>query len=72
MPKMGIRRDSVTPSEQFAAQRPTIRLVSVVWPQLATCAVLLLLGALSIWLLSAVRAYVAGEGVWSKAQKTQS
>lgn len=66
---MGIRRDSVTPSEQFAAQRPTIRLVSVVWPQLATCAVLLLLGALSIWLLSAVRAYVAGEGVWSKAQK---
>lgn len=66
---MGIRRDSVTPSEQFAAQRPAIRLTSVIWPQLATCAVLLLLGALSIWLLSAVRAYVAGEGVWSKAQK---
>lgn len=66
---MGIRRDSVTPSEQLPDQRPAIKLTSIIWPQLAACAVLLLLGALSIWLLSAVRAYVAGEGTWSKAQK---
>ena len=66
---MGIRRDSVTPSEHLPEQRPSLNLSSVIWPQVATCAVLLLLGALSIWLLSAVRAYVAGEGIWSKAQK---
>ncbi len=66
---MGIRQDSFAPLSRFADQRPALRLASVIWPQLATCAVLLLLGALSIWLLSAVRAYVGGESLWSKAQK---
>ncbi|AYQ28648.1 MULTISPECIES: PAS domain S-box protein [unclassified Polaromonas] len=55
--------------EQLPDQVPRLNLASVIWPQLAACAVLLLLGALSIWLLSGVRAYVAGEGIWSKAQK---
>ncbi|MCZ8257876.1 MAG: hypothetical protein O9327_19705, partial [Polaromonas sp.] len=50
--------------EQLPDQVPRLNLASVIWPQLAACAVLLLLGALSIWLLSGVRAYVAGEGIW--------
>lgn len=66
---MGIRRDSFDPVSRLPNQRPVLGLASVVWPQLVACAVLLLLGGLSIWLLSAVRAYVAGEGIWSKAQK---
>jgi hypothetical protein len=41
----------------------------IVWPLLAVVALLALLGALSIDILSAMRAYVAGEGLWSKAQK---
>ncbi|MES2401480.1 MAG: PAS domain S-box protein [Pseudomonadota bacterium] len=66
---MGVRQDSFPASEQPSNQPVAIKLTSVIWPQLAACAVLLLLGALSIWLLSAVRGYVAGEGIWSKAQK---
>lgn len=53
---MGIRRDSFAPASQFAHQGHAIKLASVIWPQLVACAVLLLLGALSIWMLSAVRA----------------
>ena len=45
------------------------RLLRIVWPLLAVVALLALLGAMSIDILSAVRAYVAGEGLWSKAQK---
>ncbi|MES2192089.1 MAG: PAS domain S-box protein [Pseudomonadota bacterium] len=66
---MGARQDSFPASNPPPQEHVAIKLTSVIWPQLAACAVLLLLGALSIWLLSAVRAYVAGEGIWSKAQK---
>ena len=45
------------------------RLLRIVWPLLAVVALLALLGATSIDILSSVRAYVAGEGLWSKAQK---
>ncbi len=41
----------------------------IVWPLLAVVALLALLGAMSIDILSSVRAYVGGEGLWSKAQK---
>ena len=44
-------------------------LLRIVWPLLAVVALLALLGATSIDILSSVRAYVAGEGLWSKAQK---
>lgn len=69
MKKMGVHAESAGPEEQ-PPEPLRIRLMAVIWPQLAACAVMLLLAALSIWLLSAVRAYVAGEGIWSKAQKT--
>ncbi len=45
------------------------RLLRIVWPLLAVVALLALLGATSIFVLTSVRAYVAGEGLWSKAQK---
>jgi diguanylate cyclase (GGDEF)-like protein/PAS domain S-box-containing protein len=45
------------------------RLLRIVWPLLAVVALLALLGTTSIDILSSVRAYVAGEGLWSKAQK---
>lgn len=66
---MRTRENSFPPATQVGDQRAAIKLTAVIWPQLAACAVLLLLSALSIWLLSAVRAYVGGEGIWSKAQK---
>jgi diguanylate cyclase (GGDEF)-like protein/PAS domain S-box-containing protein len=45
------------------------RLFRVTWPFVGIVAVLVLLFAMSLDLLSAVRAYVGGEGLWSKAQK---
>src|SRR4029434_7199057 len=45
------------------------RLLRIVWPLLALVAALAPLGTASIDILSAVRAYVGGEGLWSKAQK---
>lgn len=41
----------------------------VIWPQLAVVVCFLLLGAGGMQLLMAARAYVGGEGLWSKAQK---
>src|SRR6187549_626047 len=46
-----------------------LALMRLVWPQLAAAVLLLALGAGGSWLLSAARAYVAGESYWSKAQK---
>jgi diguanylate cyclase (GGDEF)-like protein/PAS domain S-box-containing protein len=46
-----------------------LRLLRIVWPFLAVVVLLVLLGAASITILSSVRAYVGGEGLWSKAQK---
>jgi hypothetical protein len=45
------------------------RLLRIVWPLLAVVVLLVLLAAASIEILSSVRAYVSGEGMWSKAQK---
>ncbi|MDG0834241.1 PAS domain S-box protein [Pelomonas saccharophila] len=47
----------------------TRRLLRVIWPFLAAMALLLLLTAASFALLSAGRAYVEGESLWSKGQK---
>jgi len=45
------------------------RLLLIVWPFLAVVAFLVLLAMVSVDILSAGRAYVGGEGLWSKAQK---
>ncbi|MHA7115281.1 EAL domain-containing protein [Pseudomonas promysalinigenes] len=45
------------------------RLVGIIWPFIAVVVFQVLLGSLSLYALSAVRAYVAGESLWSKAQK---
>jgi diguanylate cyclase (GGDEF)-like protein/PAS domain S-box-containing protein len=45
------------------------KLVSVTWPLMLIMSVMLLLCAASIATLSAVRAYVNGEGLWSKAER---
>src|SRR6266542_5924461 len=78
-----VRRDSpMTPRRTFAAGErdeaarertsvatPTRTLVSLVWPFVATIALLLAIAAANLWTLSALRAYVNGEALWSKAQK---
>src|SRR5262249_9164867 len=45
------------------------RLLRITWPFLMVVALLLILGAATMDILSAVRAYVGGEGLWSQAQK---
>ncbi len=45
------------------------RLLLIVWPFLAIVILLVALAAFSVDVLSAGRAYVGGEGLWSKAQK---
>ncbi|MCI0910720.1 EAL domain-containing protein [Pseudomonas putida] len=45
------------------------RLLGIIWPFIAVVVFQVLLGSLSLYALSAVRAYVAGESLWSKAQK---
>ncbi|MFJ4157088.1 EAL domain-containing protein [Pseudomonas sp. NPDC089752] len=45
------------------------RLLGIIWPFIAVVIFQVLLGSLSLYALSAVRAYVAGESLWSKAQK---
>jgi len=45
------------------------RLLGIVWPFIAVVVLLALLGCVSLFAMSAVRAYVAGESLWSKGQK---
>ena len=45
------------------------RLLLIVWPVLAIVVFLVMLAMVSVDILSAGRAYVGGEGLWSKAQK---
>ncbi|QXH52880.1 EAL domain-containing protein [Pseudomonas fakonensis] len=45
------------------------RLLGIIWPFVAVVVFQVLLGSASLYALSAVRAYVAGESLWSKAQK---
>jgi diguanylate cyclase (GGDEF)-like protein/PAS domain S-box-containing protein len=47
----------------------TPRLLGIVWPFIAVVLFQALLGCVSIYMLSAVRGYVAGESLWSKGQK---
>ncbi|MHA3737394.1 EAL domain-containing protein [Pseudomonas sp. Eth.TT006] len=53
-------------------QPPTLgtpRLLGIVWPFIAVVLFQALLGGVSLYVLSAVRGYVAGESLWSKGQK---
>ncbi len=45
------------------------RLLKLVWPFVLTVALQVALGVFSLNILSAVRAYVGGESLWSKGQK---
>src|SRR5690242_4247809 len=45
------------------------RLIALIWPFVAVVVVQAIVASVSIQTLSAIRAYVAGESVWSKAQK---
>ena len=45
------------------------RLLEIVWPFLAVVVLLVLMSAVSTGIMSAVRAYVGAESLWSKAQK---
>ncbi|MBV4474306.1 MULTISPECIES: EAL domain-containing protein [Pseudomonas] len=47
----------------------TPRLLGIVWPFIAVVLCQALLGGVSLYVLSAVRGYVAGESLWSKGQK---
>lgn len=47
----------------------TPRLLGIVWPFIAVVLFQALLGCISLFMLSAVRGYVAGESLWSKGQK---
>ncbi|AIR91684.1 EAL domain-containing protein [Pseudomonas cremoricolorata] len=45
------------------------KLLSIIWPFVAVVVFQVLLGSASLYAMSAMRAYVAGESLWSKAQK---
>ncbi|TIU27629.1 MAG: PAS domain S-box protein, partial [Mesorhizobium sp.] len=45
------------------------RLIGLVWPFIAVVLIQALVASLSLYTLSAVRAYVGGESQWSKGQK---
>ena len=45
------------------------RWMKVIWPFLAGAVLMFALSAFSVHILSAARAYVEGESLWSKAQK---
>ncbi|UVJ42809.1 EAL domain-containing protein [Pseudomonas sp. LS1212] len=47
----------------------TPRLLGIVWPFIAVVLFQAVLGCISLYALSAVRGYVAGESLWSKGQK---
>ncbi len=63
---------SVVSTEHRKRPPPRVALrdiLRVTWPQLCAVLVLLLLNAACIWLLSATRTYVGGEGLWGKARR---
>ena len=57
---------TITPPAQAATDR---KLVSVTWPLVVITALMLLLSLASNSILSSLRAYVNGEGLWSKAER---
>jgi diguanylate cyclase (GGDEF)-like protein/PAS domain S-box-containing protein len=54
--------NSLTPSTK-------LRLLRVLWPLIVVVAIQAVLAAFSLCILSSVRAYVGGEGLWTKGQK---
>lgn len=51
-------------------QNPSrLQLLGIVWPFVAVAIFQALLGCVSLYTMSAVRSYVAGESLWSKGQK---
>ena len=53
-----------------ASSRTASRVLRITWPFVAIVALLLALAGVSLYVMSAVRAYVGGESLWSKSQKT--
>src|SRR3954453_9502851 len=53
-----------------APHRPASRVLRITWPFVAIVALLLVVAGASLSTMSAVRAYVGAESLWSKAQKT--
>jgi diguanylate cyclase (GGDEF)-like protein/PAS domain S-box-containing protein len=53
---------------QQAVANAASKLVSIAWPLLLTTTLMLLISVVSISMLSSLRAYVNGEGRWSKAE----
>jgi len=54
----------------WRTRRPgAARLIRLIWPFVAIVMLLTVLVSVSLEVMSAVRAYVAGESLWSKAQK---
>lgn len=58
-----------TRKEKRINRRHVRDLLRVTWPLLVVIVCLLVFGAVGLRLLAGARAYVAGEGLWSKAQK---
>ena len=54
---------------QPPAHVPVLQLVQRIWPLVLVVVVLVFMASGSLYLVSAVRAFVAGESLWSKAQK---
>jgi diguanylate cyclase (GGDEF)-like protein/PAS domain S-box-containing protein len=66
------RSESETPAgaaEAALNARVNLRLLAIIWPFLLIAAMLAALAAVSMDVLSAARAYVGGESLWSKAEK---
>jgi len=53
-----------------AASHISMRWLHIIWPFIATVALLLLLSYASLHVMAGMRAFVSAESLWSKAQKT--
>lgn len=62
-------RLSVRPPSDVSALRAGLRTLRLVWPFLLTVVLLWMAAAVSLHFLSAGRAFVGGESLWSKGQK---
>src|SRR5262245_44454768 len=56
-------------ASKMTRARARLRLAALVWPFVAVVLVQAVIASLSLYTLSAVRAYVGGESLWSKGQK---
>ncbi|RUX08629.1 PAS domain S-box protein, partial [Mesorhizobium sp. M8A.F.Ca.ET.059.01.1.1] len=56
-------------SMKLSSMDASPRLLGLVWPFVAVVLIQALVASLSLYTLSAVRAYVGGESQWSKGQK---